>query len=163
MMEEMPGWVDGLYYLPHLAGTGTPWMDTADRGMIYGLTMDTPRGSLVRAALEGLSFDMRLNVENMEKCGLPVRRILAAGGGAKSRKAVQLRSDILQRKIFQTADVQAGTRGVFYIAAKALGLIDDYESIAPPEGTWLEPEADPAMVEQKYKKYLELYERMKGF
>lgn len=163
MMEEMPGWVDGLYYLPHLAGTGTPWMDTADRGMIYGLTMDTPRGDLVRAALEGLSFDMRLNVENMEQCGLPVRRILAAGGGAKSRKAVQLRSDILQRKIFQTADVQAGTRGVFYIAAKALGLIDGYESIAPPEGTWLEPEADPVMVEQKYRKYLELYERMKGF
>ena len=53
--------------------------------------------------------------------------------------------------------------GVFYIAAKALGLIDGYESIAPPEGTWLEPEADPVTVEQKYRKYLELYERMKGF
>ena len=67
-------------------GPGTPQMNTADRGVIYGLTMDTARGALVRAALEGIAYDMRLNVENMEACGLPVNRILAAGGGARSEK-----------------------------------------------------------------------------
>ena len=163
MMDEMPDSTEGLYYLPHLAGTGTPQMNTADRGVIYGLTMDTARGALVRAALEGIAYDMRLNVENMEACGLPVNRILAAGGGARSEKGVQVRCDILQRNIYKTRDVQAGTRGVYYIAAKAIGWIDDYENGIPvPDGDWLEPKCDPYETDQKYKKYLELYERTKG-
>lgn len=163
MMDGMPDRTEGLYYLPHLAGTGTPQMETRDRGVIYGLTLDTSRGALVRAALEGISFDMRLNLENMEACGLAVRRILAAGGGAKSAKGVQVRSDILQRDIYKTEDVQAGTRGVYYIAAKSLGWISDYETgIKVPAGRWLRPEADPAAAELAYRKYLDLYERTKG-
>lgn len=163
MMEDMPEEISGLYYLPHLAGTGTPQMDTADRGVIYGLTLDTKKGAITRAALEGISFDMRLNVEKMEQCQLFVNRILAAGGGAKSEKGVQIRSDIMQRDIYKTEDVQAGTRGVFYIAAKTLGWISDYESsIEIPEGTWLQPKAEPKKVEEKYRKYLKLYEQTKG-
>ena len=163
MMEEMPDWTEGLYYLPHLAGTGTPQMDTEDKGVICGMTLNTARGELVRAALEGISFDMRLNVENMERCGLEVKRILAAGGGAKSEKGVQVRSDILQRPILRTKDVQAGTRGVYYIAARALGWIDSYETgIREPEGVWSEPKAKPEAVERKYRNYLALYERTKG-
>ena len=74
-----------------------------------------------------------------------------------------MRSDILQRNIYKTRDVQAGTRGVYYIAAKALGWIDDYENGIPvPDGDWLEPKCDPDETDQKYKKYLELYERTKG-
>lgn len=163
MMNDMPEKIEGLYYLPHLAGTGTPQMDTKDRGVIYGLTMNTSRGDLVRAALEGISFDMRLNVQNMENCGLPVKRILAAGGGARSKKGVQVRCDIMQREIFLTKDVQAGTRGVFYIAAKALGWIHDYETeIKEPEGIFLEPQDQQSDVGHKYETYLKLYERTRG-
>lgn len=161
MMKEMPKTTDVLF-LPHLAGTGTPQMDMADRGVVHGLTLETKRGELVRAALEGIAFDMRKNLDNMRSCGLPVGKILAAGGGARSSEGLQIRSDILGEPIYASKDIQAGTRGVFYIAAKALGWIREYEQIKSfSADIQYRPQAEPAAsyYEQKRRRYWELYER----
>lgn len=160
MMAEMPGQLSKLLYLPHLAGSGTPYMDTADRGAVYGLTLATSRGEIVRAALEGIACDMRLNIANMEACGLPVKRILAAGGGAASRRGLQVRADLLGRELHGAVDIQAGTRGVFYIAAKAIGLIDDYQvSKKRFESYCIKPDVRQAgAAAKKYRDYQKFYE-----
>lgn len=162
MMDEMPQEDTPVLYLPHLAGTGTPQMNTEDTGVIYGMTLSTTRGEIVKAALEGIAFDMKQNIENMLACGLPVNGIMAAGGGAKSNKGLRVRANILERDIFVSEDVQAGTRGVFYIAAKALGWIEDYEqSCKNYEGHYITPNTltQSFCVEKKYKRYLNLYKR----
>ena len=161
MMREMPETTD-LLFLPHLAGTGTPQMDMDDRGVIHGLTLETKRGELVRAALEGIAFDMRRNLDNMKACGLPIGQILAAGGGARASKGLQIRSDILGEPIYVSEDVQAGTRGVFYIAAKALGWLQEYEQIKNySECIQYRPQAEPisSYYEQKKRRYWQLYKK----
>lgn len=149
-----------LCFLPHLAGTGTPQMDTEDKGIIYGLTLDTTRGELVKAALEGIACDMRLNIRSMEACGLEVKHITGAGGGARSLKGVQVRCDMMGRPVLVARDEQAGARGVFYIMARALGWIRDYGQIAgPPEGTWIYPQKDAEQAEKKFRMYQSLYQK----
>lgn len=125
-MEEAPA---GITFIPHLYGSGTPQMNQNARGLLSGLRIETKRGEILRAAVEGLAFDMRINIENMRSAGIPVSRIKAAGGGAKSAVAMQVRSDAMDETLAIPEDVQAGARGTFYIAARALGWLEDYDHI----------------------------------
>lgn len=154
-----------LYFVPHLFGAGTPRMNQREGAGIHGLRPDTTRQDILRAALEGLAFDMRINIENMRNSGIEVSRIRAAGGGAKSEQAMQIRADALDQELYLQEDVQAGARGVFFIAAKTLGWIQDYseaaqyvdtgEHMCAPREEWTE------CYRRKYEKYRE-WDRIHG-
>lgn len=160
MFEEMKTVHTGLTFIPHLYGTGTPQMDPNASGCLCGLRIETRRGDIVRAAIEGLAFDMRTNIENMREANIPVTRLKAAGGGAQSAAAMQVRADALQEEVVIPEDVQAGARGTFFIAAKALGWLGDYAGIASYAGqreTVVHPQpAKREEYEGKYKKYKSL-------
>ena len=158
MMEEASAQETPVLMVPHLTGSGTPEMCTADCGALYGLRLETTRGQLVRSALEGLAFDLRRNLDALAACGLEVGRIVTAGGGAKSRTALEIRCGALGRSLEVPRDVQAGTRGVFLIAAKALGWIDDFAAAARFPTETVSPAADPAAMAEKYRRFCRLYE-----
>ena len=143
----------GLYVLPHPEGTGTPELDTKAAAAIYGLRLSTTRGQILRAALEGLAFDMRKNLECLEECGLKVSHIAAAGGGTKSQDAMQIRVNAMGKELALPADPQAGTRGVFLIAAKSLGWIRDYADLPCEMRQVIRPEGDGAAAAEKYRHY----------
>ena len=159
MFDELDEKDPELYFVPHLFGAGTPRMDQKEGAGLYGLRPDTTRGDILRAAIEGLAFDMRINIENMEESGIPVSHIRAAGGGAKSAKAMQLRADAMDQEMYIPMDVQAGARGVFFIAAKALGWIQDYAEAAQlvkmDENRVIPRKEREERYSQKYEKYRE--------
>lgn len=159
MFDELDKTDAELYFVPHLFGAGTPRMDQQEGAGLYGLRPDTTRGDILRAAIEGLAFDMRINIENMEEAGIPVSHIRAAGGGAKSIKAMQIRADAMDQELYIPMDVQAGARGVFFIAAKALGWIQDYtetaELVKMDENKVIPEKEREERYRQKYEKYRE--------
>lgn len=154
MMAEAAQQETKVLMVPHLVGSGTPELCTTDTGILHGLTLSTTRGELVRAALEGLSFDLRRNLEILETCGLTADRIVVSGGGAKSRTALQLRSNALGRPLYLPEDVQAGTRGAYLIAALSLGWIDSYETAAQFSTTAILPQGN---LEEQYQRFCRLY------
>ena len=149
-----------LCFVPHLFGAGTPRMDQKEGAGMYGLRPDTTKQDIVRAAIEGLAFDMRINIENMEASNISVSHIRAAGGGAKSLNAMQVRANALKQELYIPKDVQAGARGVFFIAAKALGWIRDYNDILSIMNTnenKIVPQKNREYIYQlKYERYKEL-------
>lgn len=147
----------GLLAVPHLFGSGTPDMNQEEGACILGLKNDTTPKEVLRAVIEGLAFDMRRNIENMERSGISVKNIRAAGGGAKSPEAMQIRADVLGRRLLIPRDVQAGARGVFFIAAKAFGWIRDEKEIpgfVKMEESCIEPRKE---TESKYQEKYEFY------
>ena len=54
---------DGVYFVPALAGLGSPWWDADARGLITGLTRGSTRAHLARAALEAIAYQVRDVVE----------------------------------------------------------------------------------------------------
>ena len=120
--ESMPADPTKLFFLPHLTGSGTPWCDTASRGALLGLTMDTGRGDVARAILESLTFELALNLETMETAGLAISKIVAAGGGASSPVWLQLKADILNRPVTVPGNPEAGSLGAAILAGGAAGL-----------------------------------------
>jgi len=108
-----------LLCLPYLTPSGTPYFDAETPGAFVGFRMHTTRGDMLRALLEGVAFEMRLNLELLADAGYPVHTLYAIGGGAKSAAWTQLKADVLGRTIHTLDVAEAGCRGVALLACAA--------------------------------------------
>lgn len=116
-----------LLVIPHFAGSGTPYMDPEAKGVLYGLTLHTGMGELYRALMEGVTFEMRYNLDCLREAGIPVHSLRAVGGGAKSDLWLQIKADIMNVPIERLNVSEAGTIGNMMLAGKAAGIYRSYE------------------------------------
>ncbi len=84
-----------LRFLPYLSGERTPHNDSAVRGAFVGLDIATTRADMTRAVLEGVAFALRDSLLALQTTGARLSRILAVGGGARSRYWVELLATVL--------------------------------------------------------------------
>ena len=142
LMKNMAAEPTHLLALPYFTPSGTPYFDAKVPGAVLGLRLTTKRGEVLRALLEGVALEMRLNVDILEQAGLHVREFRAIGGGARSAALTQLKADVLGRPITTLAVTEAGCLGVAMLAcaaetgAKPLELADAWvrtESVVEPD------------------------------
>lgn len=119
-----------LLVLPHFAGAATPYMDMDTKGAILGLTFGHTSKEVYRALLEGVTYEMALNVECLSKAGIEIDTLRAVGGGAKSDLWLQIKADIMQRKIERLNIDEAGTLGTAIMAGTATGAFSSLEEAA---------------------------------
>jgi xylulokinase len=111
-----------IFVLPHFTPTtGTPWMDTQSKGVIAGLTISTTRGEIIRALIEGVNYEMRLNLELLKEAGVTVHEVRAIGGGAKSRFWLQLKANMFGVPVVSLHVSEAACFGAAIAAGKAVG------------------------------------------
>lgn len=123
--ESMPKEPTNLLILPHFSGSATPYMDAGSRAAILGLDLTTDRFTLYRGVLEGVTMEMKQNLERLKEFGAVPRRIIAAGGGAKSPPWLQMKADIFDCPIETLRGSEAGAAGTAMMAAVACGLLPD--------------------------------------
>lgn len=111
----------GLLALPHFAGAGTPYMDSGAKGAIVGLTLETDARDLYLACMEGVAYEMRVNVERLASSGVTFNRLVATGGGAKSKLWTQMKADILGIPFDTLETEDAGTVGSAIMTGLAVG------------------------------------------
>ncbi|WP_241519720.1 xylulokinase [Bifidobacterium callitrichidarum] len=101
--ESVPG-SHGVLCLPYLVGERFPVMNPDIRGAYTGITPDTTRADLVRAALEGVAFSIR---QGMESFDAEPTEISLIGGGARETAWCQILADVLGHPVtvFANADV----------------------------------------------------------
>lgn len=151
----------GLLVLPHFAGAGTPYMDSASRGAIVGLTLAHRSYDLYRAAMEGVCYEMRLNLEALRAAGIVIPALRAAGGGARNRMWLQMKADILGIPVTVLHTADAGTTGSAMLGGVACGVFADLPSAAQAmvrQGETFRPRPDmQALYEPIYQRYRQLY------
>ncbi|UVI28275.1 FGGY-family carbohydrate kinase [Paenibacillus spongiae] len=149
-----------LLVIPHFAGSGTPFMNPEDRGMIYGLTLDTDAGQLYRSLLEGVTYEMRNNLECLSAAGIPIDMLRAVGGGSKSDLWLQIKADIMNRPIERLNMNEAGTVGAIMLAGKAAGVYRSFEEAADvlvkPDRTFYPDQTNVDIYCERYEKYKKL-------
>ncbi len=154
-----------LILLPHFAGAGTPYMDTNAVGGIVGLNMQTKSEEIYRAILEGVTFEMRYNLECLKDSGIEVDVLRAVGGGAKSELWLQMKADIMNKKIEVLEVDEAGTLGTIILAGVAIGLYPSLEEAARQLVKVRKIYTPlPKMHEfytEKYRKYKKMYSAVK--
>jgi xylulokinase len=124
----------GLLMLPYFQGERTPIHDPLARGVITGLTLAHSRDQLFRVALEGVAFSIRHNIETIRSLGVPVNRLAAVGGGAKSPTWVQITSDVTGLAQVLPQVTLGASYGDAFLAGCAAGLLQR-EDIAD----WVKP------------------------
>ena len=123
-VEDKPS---SLLLLPHFVGSGTPWLDPSSKGALIGLTLETKPKDIVRAILDSVGYELRLNLEFLEKSGIKVEGLYAIGGGAKSRKWLQIKADITGKEFISLEISEAGCLGAAILAGKATGVYSSFE------------------------------------
>jgi xylulokinase len=110
-----------IFILPHFVGSGTPYLDPNSKGMILGIDLETDKPKIARAILESNAYDLRLNLEKLEKSGIKIEKIAAIGGGAKLSSWVQLKSDVLGKRFVTLNNKEVASMGAALLAGIAIG------------------------------------------
>ena len=58
-------------------GAGPPLVHTASRGAILGLTFATTQAEIAKAILEGLTFELRINLDLLRQAGIEISELHA--------------------------------------------------------------------------------------
>jgi len=160
-----PPGAGGVRFLPALSGSMAPEWNPAARGCFYGLTAAHGPAHLARAVLEGCAFAMRDVVDRLGALGVPARRIVLGGGGARSALWARIRADAAGLPARRAVEVDSAPVGAAMLAAVAAGFRPALASCAAelPEGT--EPLApDPAaraLYDRAYGSYRKLFDSLR--
>lgn len=150
-----------LMVLPHFAGSGTPLLDTTSKGAIVGLNFATGRATIAKAILEGLTFELRLNLELLKKSGVTINQLHAVGGGAKSHLWLQLKADICQVPLRVPKVTEAACLGAAILAGVAAGACTDLKTAVNKMvhlQRTIEPNSESLHAyEQRYQIYKQMY------
>ncbi len=153
-----------LLLLPHLAGAYNPWMNPSSRGALVGLTLRTTKADIIKAVLEGITYELRENLHRLESAGVLVGSLVATGGGARSPSWLQLKAD-MTGKVVRTVNVQE--TGCFAAACMAGAGVGVFSDVAEPIRALVRPlrEFEPRPAHQdRYEagaaRYRRLYEAL---
>jgi xylulokinase len=155
---DVPAGSRGLLLLPYFAGERTPIFDPDARGVLAGLTTSHGRAEVYRAALEGIAYGVRHNLEAMAEAGGRAGRLVAVGGGTQGGLWTRIVSDVTGQQQEVPAETIGACFGDALLAGIATGVAVEPENWNPVSST-IRP--DPANVERYdsfYRHYRELYE-----
>ncbi|MBV9507989.1 MAG: glycerol kinase GlpK [Acidobacteriia bacterium] len=143
----------GIYFVPAFSGLYAPYWKHNARGIIAGLSRQTNKGHLARAALEATAFQTREVVEAMEKdAGFAVNVIRTDGGMVRNELLMQFQADILGRQVVRPVVQETTALGAAYAAGLATGFYRDLEELRAQwkvDRTW-EPAMKPGERERLF-------------
>ena len=165
ILSDIPDEPTNIFVQPHFVSAGTPYFDPNPTGAIIGLSLNNSKGDVVKALLEGVTYEMKLNLRLLRASGIPINELFAFGGGAKSDKWLQIKADILGVPIHSIATSQAGCLGAALLAAKAIGDIDSIEDAARknsrPRKTFEPNTENMKRYDRRYEIYSDIYQTIK--
>lgn len=130
-----PG-ADGLLFHPFLAGERAPLWNPDVRGSFFGLTMSHKKEHMIRAALEGVIFNLYTVFLALVECMEgPVTRIQATGGFARSDVWRQMMSDIFDLEVVVPESYESSCLGACILGLYATGKIESFEVVSEMIGS----------------------------
>ncbi len=161
LLEEMPDSPGTAMLLPHFTGSGTPHLDLSSKGAIVGLTLSTTKAELVKAILEGISYEIKQNLAMLQKAGVIINEVRAIGGGAKSAKWLQLKADMFGKKVI-ALDISEGVcLGTAILSGTAIGKYRSIEAaveqLVTPREIYYPRDALAQLYDEKLKTYQQIY------
>jgi xylulokinase len=163
LLKQMPEGPSRLLVLPYFTPSGTPYFDISVKGAVFGLDLSTTRGEILKALLEGVAFEIKLNLDILRQSGYEVKELRAIGGGARSLLHVQLKSDVIGMPITVLDVTEAGCMGVAMLV-RAVHIKQDVSEITR---AWIKPvsQVKPRFNDfynKKFGSYKNLYPALKN-
>jgi xylulokinase len=163
LVGEAQAWepgVEGLTFLPYLAGERTPHADPDARGAFTGLSVRHDRGALVRAVLEGVAFGLRDSLDLVAGLGeARPERGRVSGGGARSELWLKIVASALELPLERVAVEEGAAYGAALLGGVTGGLwADVHEAVR----ACVRPRGEVEPVAEWVQPYRELRERYRA-
>ncbi len=121
----------GVMLVPAFTGWGTPHWDPSARGLIIGLTRDSQRSHIAKAALDGIALSVATLVELAEKAiGHDLGELAVDGGAAASNSLLQAQANSTGLKVRRPTNLESTAKGVALLAGLQAGAICDLKEFA---------------------------------
>jgi sugar (pentulose or hexulose) kinase len=130
LLDPAPTGPTGILYFPYLAGSGSPQPDPQAKGAFIGLKSSHRKEHLLKALLEGTSYEleyMRRAAEEVEQ--IKITNIAAVGGGTKNSHWMQIKSDVTNCTLRIPGISEAGLLGAAMIAGWGAGIYSNEEEV----------------------------------
>lgn len=129
-VKSMPIGAGGLIFNPSLAGGTSQDKSPHIQGGYVGLKLGTTRSEMIQASMEGIAMNLKMSLENLKQHIKVEDEIRFCGGGAKNSYWMQMFADIFNLTVVKTnIDQDAASLGAAAIAAKADGILENYDKI----------------------------------
>ena len=152
----------GVYLVSAFTGLGAPRWDMYARGAIVGLTRGSTKAHIVRAALEGIAYQVKDLLDAMEKDSGEELSVLRVDGGASVNNfRMQFQSDILRKPIDRPKMVETTAFGAAFLAGLAAGVWNDIGDITAirESDRIFEAQMEAEKAEKLHKTWLRAVER----
>ncbi len=167
--KSVPG-AHGLLFLPYLLGERTPRWNPNAKGAFIGLTLTHKREDMLRAVLEGVTYNLGIIVDIFRQ-HVPVEAITVIGGGAKGAVWRQMMADIYNCPIAKPNVLEEATSmGAAIVGGVGAGVFGGFdvidrfitiESVTEPNpDNRKQYEKMMPIFEQAYHALVEVYERL---
>lgn len=119
-----------VYFVPAFVGLGAPYWDNQARASISGMARNTKKAHIVRAALEGIAYQIKDLIYLMVKnAGIPFCELRVDGGPTRNNFLMQFQSDILRNEVARSNVEEVSALGAAFMAGLACGLWKDTDEI----------------------------------
>ena len=138
-------------YVPYLRGLQE---NASAAGAFVGLRDAHGQSHLARALIEGICFAIRDRLDSYEEAShANYSRILVVGGLAQSSWFLQLKSNIMERKIAVPDCTEAAARGAAMLGGIGIGLLNP-DNIKTEIKHSFEPDNDLSVYQQRHTTYM---------
>jgi gluconokinase len=120
LAHAVPPGSDGLVMLPYLLAERAPLWDPDLTGAYLGIRHAHTRGHFVRAAVEGVAFQLSAIVDELDRLE-PVTQIRATGGAFRSPVWREVMAAVLARPLRVTGGAEGSALGAAALGLYALG------------------------------------------
>jgi len=155
----------GVYLVPAFAGLGAPYWDMYARGAITGITRSTTKAHIVRAALEGIAYQIKDLAQAFEETtGEMLTELRVDGGASRNDLLMQFQSDILGIPVDRSSYIESTGMGAAFLAGLSTGMWESGNEIKALRAT--ERRFEPSITQGKrdglYAGWLDAVERVKS-
>jgi L-fuculokinase len=157
---EVPAGANGAVFLANFMPECGPAGHYNSPGAILGLNLNRTRGEVYRAALEGLSFQLRHALEVFSQTiGYEPKAVRIVGGGSRNTLWNQIRADVTGLPVVTVTHTEATVLGAAMFAFVGTGgyrSLDEARSAIDVGQNQILPSSDRAAYENAYQRYLRL-------
>lgn len=151
--EKVEQGADGLLFFPYINGERAPLWNQEAKGNFFGLSITHKKEHLVRAVLEGITYNLYHIGQALERQAGEPEKIFVNGGLARSPLWVQMLADVFGKDVYLSESHHSAAWGAAWTALVALGKVESYEEIKKniPIEAVIKPD------QQRHEKYVEIF------
>ena len=119
-----------VYLVPAFTGLGCPYWDPDARGALYGITRDTGKNEITRAAIESVAYQTRDLFKAMSEDGIVPSNLKVDGGMTGNDWLMQFLANILNIKVNRPKITETTALGAAMMAAYTDGKYSTLEELS---------------------------------